>query len=187
MIYTEIEQKNNEVGGYDSDRLFQNISLLKNSSAIASANIYASFFSAPTAFSLYGGSFLTCFCPSGAVDFYSVVAHELMHGFASDELTQLYRNYVESDEKLQTCHRALIEDWHSGDEEEFVMAAEYYLCYLSGNYTKEQLISKAKKQYGGNCPTSVVVFEQLLLENEISKDYNRWLLQQFKDNKIRNF
>ena len=184
MVYTEIEQKNHEVESYDSDTLFHNISLLKKSSTIASANIYVSFFSAPTAFTLYGGSFLTCFCPAGAVDFYSIVAHELMHGFASNELTSLYRNYVENNEKLKACHRALIKDWHSGDEEEFVMAAEYYLCYLSGNYTKEQLISKAKKQYGGNCPTAVAIFELLLQELEIPKDYDKWLIWQFRNGKL---
>ena len=184
MVCSEIELKENEVGSYDSDTLFQNISLLKNSSTIVSTNIYVSFFSAPTAFTLYGGSFLTCFCPPGAVDFYSIVAHELMHGFASDELTNLYRKHVGSNEKLQTCHRALIKDWHSGDEEEFVMAAEYYLCYLSGNYTKEQLISKAKKQYGGNCPTSVAIFELLLQELEIPKDYDKWLIWQFRNGKL---
>lgn len=186
MVYTEIEQKNHEVGSYDSDTLFHNISLLKKSSTIASANIYVSFFSAPTAFTLYGGSFLTCFCPAGAVDFYSIVAHELMHSFASNELTSLYRNYVESNEKLKACHRALIKDWHSGDEEEFVIAAEYYLCYLSGNYSKEQLLEKATKRYGGNCPTSKVVLELLLREPEIPQNYDRWLIEQFRKNNLTN-
>ena len=186
MVYTEMEQKNNEVSSYDADKLFQNISLLKKSSTIASANIYVSFFSAPTAFALYGASFLTCFCPAGAVDFYSIVAHELMHGFASKELTSLYRNHVESNEKLRSCHRALIEDWSSGDEEEFVMAAEYYLCYLSGNYSKEQLLAKATKRYGGNCPTSIVVFELLLQEPEPLQNYDRWLIEQFRKNNLSN-
>ena len=184
LVREEIEQKQNEIERYDAKKLFQNISLLKNSPTINNATIYISFFSAPTAFTLYSGSFLTCFCPSGSVDFYSTVAHELMHGFASDELTQLYRDHVTGNEKLKDCHRALIEDWHSGDEEEFVMAAEYYLCYLSGNYSKERLMSKAKRQYGGNCPTSVTIFELLLQEPEIPKDYNKWLIGQFRKNKL---
>lgn len=184
MVHTEIEQKNNEVSAYDSNTLFQNISRLKNPSAIVSSNIYVSFFSAPTAFTLYGGSFLTCFCSAGAVDFYSIVAHELMHGFASNELTNLYRKHVESNKKLKACHRALIEDWHSGDEEEFVMAAEYYLCYLSGNYSKEQLLEKANKRYGGNCPTSRAIFELLLEESQIPEDYNSWLIEQFRNNTL---
>lgn len=64
MVYSEIKPKETAVAGYDADSLFRNVSLLKKSSVIASANIYVSFFSAPTAFTLYGGSFLTCFCRS---------------------------------------------------------------------------------------------------------------------------
>jgi len=184
MVYSEMKPKEAAVAGYNADSLFRNVSLLKKSSVIASANIYVSFFSAPTAFTLYGGSFLTCFCPAGAVDFYSVIAHELMHGFASEKLTELYRQHVESNEKLRACHRALIEDWQSGDEEEFVLAAEYYLCYLSGNYSKELLLEKANKEYGGNCPTSAEVFKLLLQEPEIPEDYNKWLIMQFDNNKL---
>lgn len=62
------------------------------------------------------------------------------------------------------------------------MAAEYYLCYLSGNYSKEQLLERAKKEYGGNCPTSIAIFERLLLESKIPEDYNEWLIGQFESN-----
>lgn len=182
-VRTEAEQVRSKVAAYDSDTLFRNISLLKKTLTINSASIYISFFSAPTSFTLYGGSFL-CFYPAGTVDFYSMIAHELMHGFASEELTNLYRRYVESNEKLRACHRALIEDWQSGDEEEFVLAAEYYLCYLSGNYSKELLLEKANKEYGGNCPTSAEVFKLLLQEPEIPEDYNKWLIMQFDNNKL---
>lgn len=183
MVYSEMKQKEAEVAGYDADSLFRNVYLLKKSSVIASANIYVSFFSAPTAFTLYGGSFLTCFCPAGSVDFYSMIAHELMHGFASEKLTELYRKHVESNEKLKACHHALLEDY-PGDEEEFVMAAEYYLCYLSGNYSKEQLLKRARKEYGGNYPTSIAIFELLLREPKIPEDYNEWLIGQFESNQI---
>ena len=91
---------------------------------------------------------------------------------------------MESNEKLRACHCALLEDWQSGDEEEFVMAAEYYLCYLSGNYSKERLLERAKKEYGGNCPTSVAVFELLLQEPQIPEDYDKWLIEQFEGNKL---
>lgn len=181
LVSAEIVQKQNEVNGYDPEELFKNISVLKDCTSINQANIYVSFFSAPTAFTLYGGSFLTCFCPAGVVDFYSIIAHELMHGFASEELTDLYRKHSQGSEYLKECHRALIEDYHSGDEEEFVMAAEYYLCYLSGKYTKEQLLSKANKQYGGNCPTSVAIFELLCKEDNLPNNYNEWLILKFEE------
>ena len=64
------------------------------------------------------------------------------------------------------------------------MAAEYYLCYLSGNYSKEQLLERARKEYGGNCPTSIAIFERLLLESKIPEDYNEWLIGQFESNQI---
>ena len=184
LVREEIEQKQKEVNKYNATQLFKNISILKNISMVNHTNIYVSFFSAPTAFTLYDGSFLTCFCPTGTVDFYSIVAHELMHGFASEELINLYREHVESSEYLKQCHRALIDEYHSGDEEEFVMAAEYFLCYLSGKYTKDQLILRGKKQYGGNCPTSVTIFELLCEENEPPKDFNKWLLVKFKERRF---
>ena len=184
MVCTEAEQKKKEVAGYDSDMLFRNISVMKKASAIGSASIYISFFSGRTSFTLYEGSFLSCFYPAGAVDYYSLVAHELMHGFADKKLISLYWKYIESNEKLKAYHRALVEDWQSGDEEEFVLAAEHYLCYLSGNYSKEQLLERAKKEYGGNCPTSIAIFELLLQELQVPEDYNKWLIKQFDDNKL---
>lgn len=183
-VREEMNQKQQEVAGYHSEELFRNIALLKNTAPIKQADIYVSFFSNPIAFTLYGGAFLTCFCSPGKVDFFSTIAHELMHGFASDRLIQLYRIHAESTEKLSTCHRALIEEFHSGDEEELVMAAEYYLCYLSGAYSREQLLQKAGSEYGGNCPTSVSVLELLMREKAIPVDYDKWLISQFENGKI---
>ena len=185
LVNSEINQLQEVVAGYDADSLFKNISILRKSSIISSADIYVSFFSAPTSFTLHGGSFLTCFCGSvGTVDFYPFIAHELMHGFASEKLTDLYLKHIESDEKLKACHHAFIENWRSGNEEEFVLAAEYYLCYLSGNYSKERLLKRAKNSYGGNCPTSVAIFENLSREQDIPEDYDKWLIGQFENNQI---
>ena len=184
MVKAEMSLRKGETDKYNCKALFDNIALLKNNMPVESADIYISFFSYPTAFALYAGSFLTCFCPAGTVDFYSIIAHELMHGFAGSELTRLYRKYVEQNEKLSLCHKALIENYHSGDEEEFVLAAEYYLCSLSGLYKREQLLQKAKMRYGGNCPTSVAVFELLLQEESVPKDYERWLIDQFRNGRI---
>lgn len=184
MVQEEICKKTQEIKKSDCKGLFNNIAVLKNSPPIKQSDIYVSFFSAPTAFTLYGSSFLTCFCPAGTVDFFAVAAHELMHGFASNELTDLYRKYTQSNKKLSACHKALIEKYQSGDEEEFVMAAEYYLCWLSGDYSKEQLMGKAENRYGGNCPISVSVFELLLQEKEIPTDYNQWLIRQFKNGSV---
>ena len=165
------------VDGYDAGRLFSRIACLKNELPVDHTDVYVSFFSYPIAFSLYREAFLSCF--TNAIDFYPVIAHELMHGFASDGLIRRYREAVARDERLNACHRALIENYRSGDEEEFVLAAEHYLCLLSGRYTKEALTEKIKAVYGGNCPTALALFERLTEEKEVPCDYDRWLLESF--------
>lgn len=115
------------------------------------------------------------------MDFFSLIAHEKMHGFADRGLTELYENYISKDPFLCETHRFLIEDYQSGDEEEFVNAAEYYLCLRAGRATKEDLLKEAKKRYDGVCPVSVILFDLLSREKEIPCDYNGWLKKQFVD------
>lgn len=176
-VREEIARVQKDIGIIDAEELFRNISKFKNVPIVDHADIYVSFFSYPIAFTLYGGSFLDCF--SNSADYYPIIAHELMHGFASDELMRLYRAFVESDESLKKCHCALVEDYKEGDEEEFVIAAECYLCHLSGNYSIEQLKNTIKRYCGGNCPTAVAIFEMLIKEREIPDDYNDWLIHKF--------
>ncbi|MBQ7446214.1 MAG: hypothetical protein IJS71_09835 [Clostridia bacterium] len=178
LVQREGTRLKKEIEGTNPEELFRNISIFKNAPIVDHADIYVSFFSYPTAFKLYNGSFLTCFT-NGSVDYYPLIAHELMHGFASDEAIRLYKEHVESDERLRECHRALIEYQREGDEEEFVIAAECYLCYLSGYYPIDKLRSTVKGYYGGYCPTAVAIFEQLIKEHAIPADYNGWLIQNF--------
>ncbi|MBQ7935267.1 MAG: hypothetical protein IJ333_02835 [Clostridia bacterium] len=179
LVESEIRKNEEGIFDYNTEQLFQNISVLKNKEIISDSKIVVSFFSAPTAFTLCNGSFLTCFTPKGAVDFFSIIAHELMHGFASGELIDLYREYVDRDEYLREMHTRLINEFHSGVEEEFVLAAEYYLCLQSGHYSKSALLQKAKERYGGACPVSVILFDMLSKEKQIPKDYNQWLKHPF--------
>lgn len=184
LVFKEKQKIEQEISAYDMRSLFDNISKLKDEHVITGTFVFVSFFSAPTAFTLYDGSFLTCFCPSGSMDFFSVVAHEKMHGFADRELIELYKKYVLHDPFLCATHHSLIGDYRSGDEEEFVMAAEYYLCLKAGRATKEELLKKAKTRYGGVCPVSVILFDLLSREKEIPSDYNRWLKTQFANGNL---
>lgn len=183
LVKAEIQKNYDELKGRNTEQLLSDISALKCGISIPSPKIFVSFFSAPTAFSLYNGSFLTCFMRKG-YNFLTLIAHELMHGFASDEVTDMYQKYVASDEYLSEMHRRLIEDFHSGDEEEFVMAAEYYLCLRAGIASFEQCMDMAKKRHDGACPVSVLLFKLLSEEAEIPTDYNAWLIDQFKDGKL---
>jgi len=179
-VQIEVGNHEKNIKGINFDKLFSDIQTMKNGEPLVDINIYVSYFSYPVAFTLYNGSFLTC--KSGQMDIFSLTAHELMHGFMTDELRTLYLDYVNGDEYLTEQHRRLIEDMHSGDEEEFVMAAEYYLCFLHGRKSKEALLDYARKRYNACCPTSAVIFNLLMKKRptKVPANYAAWLIERFK-------
>lgn len=159
---------------FNIDELFGNIQKMKNIDNILDCSTYISFMSYPTAFTLYNNCFLY---PIGSFLSLEMIAHELMHGFASDELISEYLKYIAKNEFLTEKNRKLNE--YSGNEEEFVMAAGYYLAYLSQIQSKEEYIIKAKRN--GDCPLSVIIFDMLTKEESVPVDYNAWLINKFKN------
>lgn len=154
--------------------IFENIAILKNINKLADINIYVSYMSIPTAFTLYNGYLDNVL----RTNLDSMLAHELMHGFASDENIELYKKYVSSNEFLANQYKILRDDYSSGDEEEMVMGAEYYLLFLAG-LSKDRLLEYAKTRYSGCCPTAVEIFKELILE-KTPPSYNNWLKCFFK-------
>lgn len=114
LVAEEIKKNQSLTADYNCKELFEHIATLKCCKSIANAKIFISFFSAPVAFSLYKGAFLMCFT-KGDYDFYTLTAHELMHGFADNELTEMYLQYTASDEYLREMHRRLIEEMCSAE------------------------------------------------------------------------
>ena len=169
---------------YNFEKLYSEIALLKNSNSVPCAKIFMTFFSFPWALSMYNGSFSVCYSGKASIDFFSIVAHELMHGFADNELLEMYSKYMKSDNYLSVNHSRLLSDFGSGGEEEFVKAAEYYLCLLSGHYKKSNLLIRAKNEYEGVCPFSVIVFDLLSKESKVPRDYNQWLKDLFTSEKL---
>lgn len=182
-VKVEIAKKQDEIKGINFSGLFDNVSKMKNT-AINDVKMFFSFFSYPVAFTLYNGSFLTCFTEKGQIDFIALTAHELMHGFASTELTELYRDYINIDDFLTHNHEKLINEFRSGDEEEFVMAAEYYLCLQTGLYDKNELMRYAKAKYNGCTPVAAILFYLLQKEKDVPTDYNKWLIDIFESDKL---
>jgi hypothetical protein len=174
-IDTAIKRYDEHLQNFNIDELFINVKKMKNIDDISDCNIYISFMSRPTAFTLYNNCFLT---HTGSkyinLDF---IAHELMHGFASDELINEYLKYVAKSEFLTDKNNKLNE--YSGNEEEFVMAVEYYLGYLSKIQSKEEYIIKAKRY--DDCPSSVIIFDMLTKEENVPADYNAWLINKFRN------
>ena len=66
--------------------------------------------STPTAFTLYNGYLDNIL--GTRLD--SMLAHELMHGFASAELIKQYREFMKSNDYLKECYRYLIDELKSG-------------------------------------------------------------------------
>ncbi len=137
LLHDEIKNYEQIIGNLDFSQLYRNISILKNTNQISSATIFFTFFSLPYCLSLYNGAYAACYTGEKHIDLFAISAHELMHGFASNETLSLYKQYIKSNKYLENAHYRLIHDFGSGDEEEFVKAAEYYLCYLSCNYNKK--------------------------------------------------
>lgn len=153
------------------------ISDMKGTS-LESVSVCISLLSYPVAFSLCEGQFLDTvheddeeYLQSG---FLSLIAHELMHGFASSELVEQYLTFMESNRYLRATHHALLTDMHSGDEEEFVMAAEYYILCRCGILTEEQIVQRNADRYNGCVPLSLYIFRHLVKEQPAA-GYDGWL------------
>ncbi|HNZ50511.1 MAG TPA: hypothetical protein PLR16_03495 [Bacilli bacterium] len=159
--------------------LIANVCALKNISKLGDINIYVSFMSSPTAFTLYNGYLDNTL----GIRLDNMLAHELMHGFASDELIMQYRTFMESSDYLKQCYKFLIDEMKSGEEEELVMSAEYYLMYLNG-IPKLDIYKYVKTNYGYNLPLSIVLFELAINEKNRIIDYNQWLLNKFSKKEI---
>ena len=115
---------------------------------------------------------------------FSLIAHELMHGFASSELVEQYLTFMESNRYLRATHHALLTDMHSGDEEEFVMAAEYYILCRCGILTEEQIVQRNADRYNGCVPLSLYIFRHLVKEQPAA-GYDGWLRARFSDGTFR--
>lgn len=185
IVQRYIDKCQAETERFDFDRLFSDLAILKNCDLSEDVTIIASYFSFPTSFYLNGARYLSCvYFGKADMDLFSLTAHECMHGFADDELLTLYQEYMTFDAYLVETHRRLFEEYTSGDEEEFVMAAENYLCLRSGNYQREKLMNFAKTRYGGSCPVSAILFDFLSRESDIPRDYNAWLKALFRSDRL---
>ena len=161
----------------NTDEIFRIINALK-AHPVKDPTVYISLMSNPISFTLpdigfvhavfydpreYNGGFL------------SNIAHELIHGFSSNKVTKYYSDFVGSTPYLSATHRYLIEDMHSGNEEEHTMAAEYYTMWKSGAMAKEHILNSGLRRYGGCVPLSLYLFGKMTEEDGEIADYNSWL------------
>ncbi|MDD4475235.1 MAG: hypothetical protein PHV95_05485 [Eubacteriales bacterium] len=179
---TQAEKLKEMTKDVDVDGLLELVSGLKNEPKRVHTTTYISLMSYPVSFTLYDGSFLDAlnyYDGNEPYQFASIIAHELMHGFASKELIRIYLDFMKTSRYLSSTHKSLLEEMGSGDEEEFVMAAEYYIVWKLGIVSKEKIITDKYSRYAGSVPLSLFVFDLMTLEGKDIKDYNSFLIETF--------
>ncbi len=168
----------------DIDAVLAGVSRLKDT-PVSGVWIYVSLLSRPVSFSLADNGFLQCVGDWSDRDirrcFPSLIAHELMHGFASGKTVEQYRAFMDATPYLRATHRSLIEEQRSGDEEEMVMAAEYDILCRAGILTREQIMRMYYGRYGYCVPLSFYLFDALSRETTPVSDYDAWLATRFRD------
>ncbi len=186
VLPVEQEQINRLQSNYESaniDSITKTISELKVA-VCESVTTYVSLLSFPVSFTLDETTFLDTINDNETYyknGFLSMIAHELMHGFASLELTDIYVEFMDRSRYLRSTHKSLIEDMHSGDEEEFVMAAEYYILWRSNIMSKAQIVLENYNRYNGCVPMSLYIFDYMTKERNPIENYDRWLINGFKN------
>lgn len=183
------------MGEISADTLFSVVSELKCEELLAGTTVFSCLMSYPTSFTLYGGAFLAAAGSADqrydsstlAISYTKLIGHELMHGFASSELTEKYRKLMGENRFLRGTHHALIHDMGSGDEEEFVMGADAYILYRLG-VPSDRILLDDFYRYANAVPLSKVCFLLASREKEPVKDYNRYLLDKIDSGKLnKNF
>jgi hypothetical protein len=171
---------------YSFDNVFSDIQRLKQCEILEDVKIYINVMSCPTTFKLYGNSFLDHIGNNSKTGdgYISNIYHELMHGFVNDEILWLYLEYINSTDYLREQHDILINKIGSGNEEEFVVAIEYYLRMKHNNENKFDLLNEARNKYNGCMPTSIFLFDLLSKEEETPDGYNKWLMDVFKNKRL---
>lgn len=175
-VTQNIQLKEKFIKQNNLNQILENIKKLRKENHSDNLYIYVSYLTTPLCFQIKHGFVDQVL----GVYLTPLIAHECMHGFASPELISLYQRYVNQNEFLKENHRKLTEDWGSGDEEELVMSAEYYLLYLHG-WSKDKIITIAKNKYHGCCLLALELFSLAIQEKEMISDYNNWCITQFKN------
>ena len=184
FVEKKCEELNRSIWQYDVGKVLKYMAQMKNIPVPDVIRMYMSYYSPGFSFSLNSNMSLQNIHDLPNVKYLlRVIAHEFLHGFSSVELSNLYTAAINNDDYFRDVHTD--NAWDSGDEEEFVKAAEHFIVYKSGLYSKEDILNIQDGLYGNSLPLTVIVFDLLVKQNEILTDYNKWLIDRFGDGSIR--
>jgi hypothetical protein len=180
IIQEDIKRRQKICENLNMDGAFADIQKLKQCEPLEDIKIYISVMNFPVAFKLQGNSFSDMVTGSMGIG----ICHELMHGFTNKELENLYLDYVRSDKHLMELHDILINGMRSGNEEEFVVAADAYLRMRHNGEDKKELLKQVRSDYNGCIPPAVFLFDLLTKEPDVPNGYAQWLTDIFKNKKL---
>ena len=181
IIRAKIAEKQAVYEKLDFVALAKDIQKMKQCPPIDDVKIYVSVLSYPTAFTLFNGDFLENI---GGGEGAGMICHELMHGFSNEKIENLYVEYVKKGPYLARKHEILTVEMQSGNEEEFVMAAEYYLRLKHTGESKSTLLKKCRYYYDDCTPVAVFLIDLLSQESETPNGYAQWLSTIFESNRL---
>lgn len=180
-----IQKTEDDYKDRDISSVFELISKLK-SKRVDGTTVYFAVMSYPVSFSFSNNTFVQA-VPRDREDtdrLLPLIAHELMHHFSTERVYDLYRKHINSNLYLRSTHNALINDKCSGDEEEHVMAAEYYILVKSGIRTYRDIVMRNCRRYGNCVPNAMYIFGKMTECDDVG-DLNEWLSNAYENGVIK--
>lgn len=183
FVNKKCTELNKTIWQYDVGNVLKYMAQMKNVPVPNVIRMYMSYYSPSYSFSLSSNMCLQNIHDLPNVKYLlRVIAHEFLHGFSSDELSNFYASSIENDDFFRDLNTD--NAWNSGDEEEFVKAAEHFIMYKAGLYSLNDIFTIQDGLYGNSLPLMVIVFNLLVKQDKIPSDYNKWLIDRFKDRSI---
>jgi len=170
--------------------LLADIEKLKPDEKIEDIKIYTAYFPYGVSMNLSASSYLTNAGVNGEeINITSVLrllAHELIHGFPSKKIKDIYIKTCEEDKFLIKSKDVLYNKKASSNgEEEYIVALEHYISLKNGLMTKKEAYESIFSWYESCMPIAVIIFYELVKLNEIPEDINSWIYDLFASETIK--
>jgi len=150
--------------------------------------IYLAYFNLPVSYALPCNQSVHSFSktdPINETDFVSTLVHELLHKFKpGDELKSYYKELLEKDKFFAEKHDYLINKMMSGENEDYVIAAEAYLAEKLGVASRHGFYDKMERSNGASTVLAPIVYSQLIAQEGSGGNYDKFLIELFQNKTI---
>ena len=149
FVEQKCEELNKSIHQYNVDGVLKYMARMKHILVPENYRMYMSYYSPNFSFGLgYNMSVQNIHDLMSVKYLLRVIAHEFLHGFLSIELAEWYEKAKNEDLYMKDVCTDNV--WYSGNEEEFVKAAEHFIVYKAGLYSLEDIINIQEGLYGNS-------------------------------------